>query len=98
VKMEQVHPWKMAAGKTYVIDMVSKELDAYLRLENAEGRKLAENDDIQAGNQNSRIVFMPPQEGTYRIVATSFEQRGAGAYTLLIREFAGPKAGKAAPP
>ena len=30
-----------------------------------------------------------PEEGSvYRIIATSFEQRGAGAYTLVIREFA----------
>ena len=27
------------------------------------------------------------QDGVYRIVATSFQQRGQGPYTLVVREF-----------
>jgi eukaryotic-like serine/threonine-protein kinase len=84
---EQPHPIKMAARKTYVIDMASAEFDTYLRLEDAKGKVLAENDDISETNQNSRIVFTAPVDGPYRIVATSFQQRGAGAYTVTVREF-----------
>jgi len=43
---------------------------------------------------NWRIIFNPPAAGTYRILATSFAQRGTGAYTLTIRELKG-KAGSA---
>jgi hypothetical protein len=51
---------------------------------------LDENDDIEPGvNQNSRILFTPKESGSYRLVATSFEQRGAGRYVLRIREWAG---------
>jgi tetratricopeptide (TPR) repeat protein len=89
---EQRHPIKMTASKTYVIDMESPQFDTYLRLEDDKGKVLAENDDISPQNLNSRIIFTAPKDGTYRIVATSFEHRGSGAYTLTIREFTPKKA------
>jgi hypothetical protein len=86
---EQPHPLKMAAGKTYVIDMESPQFDTYLRLVDDKGKVLAENDDISPQNQNSRVVFTAPADGIYSIVATSFERRGTGVYTLTIREVGG---------
>ena len=64
-------------------------LDPFLRLEDAKKKVLAENDDIdlKAGNLNSRIIFTPKEDGLYRVIATSYQQRGMGAYTLTIREF-----------
>jgi tetratricopeptide (TPR) repeat protein len=89
---DKVHEVSLQAGKTYVFDLESKDFDAFLRLEDKTGQKLAENDDIEPGvNQNSRIVFTAPKDGTYRLVASSFENRGMGAYTLIIREFTGSK-------
>jgi len=84
---EQSHPLKMTAGKTYMIDMTSAEFDTYLRLEDDKGKVLAENDDISDENLNSRIIFNCKEDGNYRIVATSFQQTGRGAYVLIIREF-----------
>jgi hypothetical protein len=46
---------------------------------------LAENDDIDPNYLNSRIVFTGKESGVYRIIATSFEQRGFGTDTLVIR-------------
>jgi len=99
---EQVHDLKLTAGNTYVINMESKEFDTYLRLEDAKKKVLAENDDIEepgvrgqesgVRNLNSRLIFTPKEDAVYRLIATSFEQRGAGAYTLTIREFAAKKA------
>jgi serine/threonine protein kinase/Tfp pilus assembly protein PilF len=83
----QVHPWKMVAGRTYVIDLESDAFDAFLRLEDAAGKLLAENDDISPDNQNSRLFFTPKADGSYRIVATSFQEAGTGPYTLRVREF-----------
>jgi tetratricopeptide (TPR) repeat protein len=88
---ERFHPIQMTAGKTYVIDMESPEFDTFLRLEDDKGKVVAENDDISPTNQNSRIVFIARADGAFRIVATSFEQRGAGAYTISVREFAAKK-------
>ena len=45
--------------------------------------------DGTRGLPGSHIVFTPKEEGVYRITATSFEQRGRGAYTLTIRAIAG---------
>jgi tetratricopeptide (TPR) repeat protein len=87
----QVHEIKMTAGKTYMIDMESKAFDTFLKLEDPQGKLLAENDDISETNQNSRIVFTAPADGAYRIVATSFQRRGIGPYTLTVREFKGNK-------
>ena len=87
---EVVHEVKMLASKTYVLDMESPKFDTYLRLEDAKGKVLDENDDISADDQNSRLIFSPKEAGVYRVIATSFQQQGSGAYTLKIREFAGP--------
>jgi hypothetical protein len=88
----QVHEVKLTAGTICVLDMQSKQLDAFLWLEDATGKKLRENNDIQPGVVlDARIVFRASWDGTYRVVATSFEQRGLGAYTLRIRKLVGAK-------
>jgi hypothetical protein len=84
-------PIQTSTGKTCMIDMESPQFDTYLRLEDAPGKVLEENDDISKDNENSRIVFTPKEDGTFRIIATSFQQRGIGAYTLTIRVFAAQK-------
>ena len=49
---------------------------------------LVENNDIDGQRRpNSRILFTPKQNGTYRLIATSFQQRGHGAYEIIMREF-----------
>jgi tetratricopeptide (TPR) repeat protein len=79
------------AGKTYVIDLESGQFDAYLILDDGQGKVLAENNDIGPEDQNARIIFTAPADGKYRIVATSFQQRGVGAYTLTVRILIGKK-------
>ncbi len=89
-RTEQVHEVKLLAGKTYVFDLESTQFDAYLRLQDGMGKIRAENDDISAADRNARLVFSPEQTGVYRVIATSFQQKGTGAYTLTIREFISP--------
>lgn len=79
-----VHDFKMQAGKTYTFDLVSEEFDAYLRLENDDKGKLAEDDD-GAGNLNSRIVFTPTSAGDYRLVVTTCDPGQFGVYRLTVR-------------
>jgi tetratricopeptide (TPR) repeat protein/serine/threonine protein kinase len=86
---ERTHPMTMTAGQTYVIEMESKSFDTVLKLTDAQGQPLAENDDISPANPNSRIVFAPKQDGTYRIVATLHGLHGEGPYVLTIRVFSG---------
>jgi hypothetical protein len=88
---ERSFPVEMKAGKTYVIEMTSPQFDTYLRLEDGEGNVVDENDDISKDNLNSRKTNTAPADGSYRVLATSYQQRGAGSYTLTIRGFAARK-------
>jgi hypothetical protein len=88
----KVHMIKLVEGATYQIDMIGVDkLDTYLRLEDAKGKPLDENDDVAEGNLDSRIVFKAPKTDTYRIIATTFVEGETGAYTLIVTQTAGPK-------
>ena len=65
--------------------MTSTAFDAYLRLEDADGKQLAEDDD-GGEDQNARLRFQAPKTGTYRIIATTFAANEFGAYIFMIRE------------
>jgi hypothetical protein len=75
---------EMSGGKTYIIDLISKQFDAFLRLEDAAGKKLAQDDD-SGGGTNARIRFKAPSDGVYRIFATSFGME-TGLFLLKVKE------------
>jgi hypothetical protein len=78
----KVYSVKLEAGKEYTIDMTS-QFDTYLRLEDAQQKQLAQDDD-GGGGLNSRIVFQPQKTGTYRIIATTFAADQTGDFQLRI--------------
>lgn len=82
-KPAQVHLVKMSPDKTYVIDLESKDFDAYLRILDSGGKQLASDDD-GGENRNARIRFTPRKEDNYQVVATRFGS-GQGNYLLKIR-------------
>jgi WD40 repeat protein len=88
----QKRPYKeyvlsLQAGKVYVIDMKSKELDSYLRLLNPAG-KLVEADDDSGGNLNAQIVYVCPESGRYKIIATIYSRDPRlGKFQLTAQEF-----------
>ncbi len=86
----KVHTVKLQAGMEYTIDLKSHEFDSFLRLEDAKGRNLKQDDD-SGGDLNARIVFRAPSDGDYRIIVTSFESGETGEYTLVVRQTAGKK-------
>jgi hypothetical protein len=75
---------EMNGDKTYVIDLMSKQFDAFLRLEDAGGKQLAQDDD-SGGGTNARIRFKAPGAGVYRVIVTSFGPE-TGLFQLKIRE------------
>jgi serine protease Do len=91
MKIEEV---KLSAGVTYILEMESTEIDSYLILEDAKGKTLAEDDD-SGGFPNAKIVFRAPSDGVYRIIATTFNPRETGNYTLTVRKQADPEKEKA---
>src|SRR5262249_54634571 len=94
----KVHTITLRKGQTVVIDLESGDgdpnpkpgfFDTYLRLEDSTMKQLAENDDISRGtnaNYNSRIEFIVPSDGEYRMIVTSYAAGATGAYTLTVRE------------
>ncbi len=78
-----VHTFRMTKGQQYTIDLTSP-WDNYLRLENAAGQQLAQDDD-SGGMLNARIVYSALADGWYRIIVTSFGQKVSGNYTLRVR-------------
>jgi hypothetical protein len=80
----KIYAIKLAKGKTYQIDMMSKDVDSFLRLEDASGKELARDDDSGA-NRNARIRFECPENGEYRIIATTY-LGGTGSFTMSVKE------------
>ncbi len=78
-----VHTYFMKAGQRYTIDLIAP-WDNFLRLEDAQGKQLAQDDD-GGGYPNARIVFDAPADGYYRIIVTSFAPKTAGPYTLKVK-------------
>jgi hypothetical protein len=73
------------AGRTVTIELRSEEFDTYLQLLDAQGNRLAEDDD-SLGNLDSSIVFRLPATGMYQIVVNNFsDERRSGLYTLSLR-------------
>lgn len=86
----KVHSYKMKAGQAYKIEMISKEdnpkvLDPYLRLEDPDGREVAQDDD-GAGFPNARIVYQAEKDGTYKVICTTYVPNQTGKYILTIAE------------
>lgn len=88
----RVHTVNLQAGATYVIDVTSGDgssgpgfFDVWLRIEDASGRTLMNNDDGGSG-LNARATFQPTASGTYRLVVTSYRSGATGNYTLQVRQ------------
>lgn len=79
----KIYTEEMEAGNRYTIDMIGN-FDTYIRVEDANGRNLAQDDDGGEG-LNSRLLFIPPANGKYRIIATSCGSGATGGYTMTIR-------------
>lgn len=80
----KVYTVELKAKQAYVLDLMSKDFDTYLLLQDANGVLIAQDDD-SGGNLNSRIRFTPLASGRYRIVASTFNGR-MGPYSLRIAE------------
>jgi predicted Zn finger-like uncharacterized protein len=80
------HDVVLQAGKKYVIDMKKgpgSTIDPYLKLFDATGKKVAEDDD-SGGDLNAQITYQPTVTGKYRIFATTYQAGETGAYQLTV--------------
>jgi hypothetical protein len=81
----QVHPVRLQPGKTYTIDMISRDFDSYLYVEDPSGAVLASDDD-SGGYLNARVKVTVPVEMEIKIVATALKDTCRGAYIVRIQQ------------
>jgi S1-C subfamily serine protease len=83
----KAYPFDVKAGSTYTIDLSSKAFDAYLRLEDAKHKVLADDDDGAAkGSNDARIVYRANRDETLTIFAMSYIPDQTGAFKLTVLE------------
>ncbi|NJO79525.1 MAG: hypothetical protein HC827_14075 [Cyanobacteria bacterium RM1_2_2] len=72
------------ANQIVQIHAISYQFDPVVRLIEANGNVIAEDDD-NGGNYNSRIEVTLPADGTYQAIVTSADGRQQGQYRLRMR-------------
>jgi hypothetical protein len=78
----------LSAGQEVTVDLVSDDFDAFLWLG---GPGLASlSDDDGAGACHSRITFTAPDDGLYRVVASTLAERMTGSFVLRVSRDPGP--------
>jgi hypothetical protein len=69
------------AGQRVVVEMTATEFDPYLIVVSPSNQR-QENDDWEGSNRRSRVEWVLPETGTYRLLATSYGKGEAGRYEL----------------
>ena len=85
----KTYVYKMTQGHTYQIDMITRNFDAFLRLEDPKGTQVAADDD-SGGMLNSRIVYKPAVTGDFTICAMSLGGGSTGKFTLIVKDVTPP--------
>jgi S1-C subfamily serine protease len=73
------------AGQTVNISLESTDFDPYLILVGPDGQPVDQNDDATPNNPNSALTVTLRANGTYRVIANSYDRTGQGRYTLVVR-------------
>src|SRR5262245_7898095 len=85
----KTYVYKMTQGRTYQIDMISRDFDAFLRLEDPKGDQVAADDD-SGGMLNARIIHRAAVTGDFTICAMSLGGGSTGKFTLLVKDTTRP--------
>jgi serine protease Do len=75
---------EMKPKMTYIIELDSKDFDAYIRLVNDEGKQVAYDDDGAKVGLNAKLIYPCDKAGTYTIFATSFNEAETGEFSLRV--------------
>jgi len=79
------HEVEFQANEAYVVELNSAQFDGYLVLQDAQGKKLAENDDRGKDVTKSILFFQAQQAGKYKLQVTSYAPKELGAYSLSVQ-------------
>lgn len=81
----QEYPIEGRQGQSITVSMASSEFDTYLIVIGPDDRVIAQNDDAAPNDTNSTLTVTLPANGTYRIIANTYDRTGRGSYTLEVR-------------
>lgn len=89
------HDWiriNLVAGQAITVTLNGITLvDPYLRIRDASGAIIYENDDVNTGvNLNSRLSFAAPTTGVYYIDVGAYNDAGAGDYQVTVTTWTQP--------
>ncbi len=86
----------LEAGQAVAVDLTAGDFDPYLFVRGPNDFK-EDNDDFGGSSSHSRIEFVAPTTGAYRIYATSYRTGEMGNYRLVVSDPAGGRAVTSAP-
>jgi hypothetical protein len=78
------YPFTGEAGQQLEITLTSSDFDTYLAISGPNGYEQFNDDDVQSGTRNSRLIVALPAAGDYTFHVTSYAPGERGAYTLAI--------------
>ena len=81
----EVHTFDGDAGEPVRVALASSSFDTYLMVHTPSGVQL-ENDDHDGRTDLSVVEFVMPEDGRYRITATSYRAGATGDYTLRLSQ------------
>ncbi|MBM3458161.1 MAG: hypothetical protein FJX77_06480, partial [Armatimonadetes bacterium] len=80
-------PIQLQVGEVVLAGVKSKAFDPLVRVLGADGKVVAENDDIRPGEQDARLLYRAPRAGLYKIQVTGARETAGGSYDLETRRF-----------
>lgn len=87
-------PIQAKADETFIVDIESDVFDAAVEFVDANGKVLAENDDIRPGEQQAHLVVRVPRAGAFKAVVKSYKSAAGGRYEFRLRRFVAVEAGR----
>ncbi|MEO0986756.1 MAG: trypsin-like peptidase domain-containing protein [Cyanobacteria bacterium J06639_14] len=85
-------------GQQVAIEMISRDVDAYLILLSRDEDVLYLEDDDSAGNYNARLETTLPADGSYIIIANSYAEGEQGRYNLSLSDLGNGAIAEGNPP
>lgn len=80
-------PITARANETVILTATSVAFDPAIEIVDAAGKVVANNDDIEPGDQRARVVHRFVQPGEYKILVKGFKSVAGGQYVLEARRF-----------
>lgn len=80
-------PFKVKAGEVLILKASSDSFDPAIEVVDSAGKKIAENDDVEDGQQNALVLVHFEKEGEYKAHVKNYRSTSGGRYEFKVRRF-----------